>query len=306
MRGQLSLRPVEGFAFVSRRRLTNLTPYLFVLPSLFLTLAFVAGPTLAGFGLSLTDWDLRGTPQFVGIENYLRFPSDPRFGQSVTNTLFFTAALVALVIGIGFLLAVLLDNRVRGIGIYRTAVITPLVVTPVAASTLWLWVYNPQVGLVNGLLGALGIDGPDWLFDTTLAMPAVIFMTVWMEVGFAVIIFLAAFQTVPRELHEAAEIDGATQLQQWRHITAPLVAPATLLLVIVMSIRGFQAFDQFYVMTKGGPLGSTRTLSLYVFETAFRSTEVGYATAMAWFLALLVFLIVFVQWRLRRRWVYGE
>ena len=279
---------------------------LFVLPSLALTLVFVAAPTLAGFGLSFTDWDLRREPDWVGVDNYAKLPSDPRFVQSVGNTFVFSVALVVLVITIGFLLAILLDNRVRGIGLYRTAVITPLVVTPVAASAIWAWVYNPEVGLLNGFLGALGIDGPRWLNDPSLALPAVIVMTVWMEVGFAVIIFLAAFQTVPRELHEAAQIDGANQWQRWRHITAPLVAPATLLLMIVLTIRGFQAFDQFYVMTEGGPLGSTRTMALSIFETAFRDLDVGYATAMAWCLALAIFLIILVQWRLRRRWVYGE
>jgi multiple sugar transport system permease protein len=227
---------------------------------------------------------------------------DERFGGAIVNTLYFTAASVPLTMGLGLLIALLLNNQIRARGFFRTLFYLPVVTPLVIAAIIWKWVYEVDFGLANYYLQRLGlIDEPlRWLSDPTLAMPAVIVMIVWKAVGFNMIIYLAGLQAIPNEYYEAADVDGAGPWQRFRRITLPLVAPTTLFLLVLNMIGSMKSFEQLFVMTQGGPPGpggATTTVVYWIYQQAFVYFRMGYASALAYVLFILMFALAMVQFR---------
>jgi multiple sugar transport system permease protein len=299
---------------MGRRRLREmLEGYAFIAPWLLGFLLLTAGPMLASLYISGTSWTMLSSPQWVGAENYVRlFTDDPLFVESLWNTLYYVALSVPLSLLCSLGLALLLHQKVRGIGIFRTIFFLPSITNMVAVAVLWLWIFNPEYGLLNLLLQKVGIAGPLWLQSPAWAKPALVVMSLW-GTGGTMIIFLAALQGIPHELHEAASLDGAGSLQRFLHITLPMISPAFFFNLIVGIIGSFQVFTQAYVMTgtaqpgsEGGPANATLFVVLYLYKKAFQEFKMGYASALAWVLFAIILVFTFVQWRMSKRWIYYE
>jgi multiple sugar transport system permease protein len=298
------------------RRQTYLKPaareaiaaYLFLLPNLVGFLVFTVLAVVASAAISLTNWDLLSAPDFVGLDNYRTLlTNDPLFRRVLVNTAYFTGASVPLAIVISLALALALNQGIRGLPIFRAAYFMPVITAMVVVALIWRWFYNPDFGVLNYLLLKLGIrNPPNWLADRRWAMPAVIIMAVWKQLGYNMVIFLAGLQAIPDNLYEAAAIDGAGRWARFRHITLPLLTPTTFFILIVSLIGSLQVFDAVLVLTGGGPANATRTIVFHIWEQAFQFLKMGYAAAVAWILFFLIFAITLVQWWLQRRWVYYE
>ncbi|WP_224362926.1 carbohydrate ABC transporter permease [Hyalangium versicolor] len=282
--------------------------WAFVSPALFMIAVFFLLPVLAALGLSLTDFDIYALARldnlrFVGGDNYLRLLQTPLFWKALGNTLYFVVAGVPLSIGASLAAALLLHSAVaRGKAFFRTALFAPVVTTLVAVAVIWNYLLHTRYGLINDLLGRIGIHPIDWLGDPRWSMPAIILFAVWKNFGFNMVIFLAALQSIPEELYEAARIEGATGLQQLRFVTLPSLAP-TLVLVSILTMAGyFQLFAEPYVMTQGGPLQSTTSVLYFMYEEGFKWWNLGSASAVAFLLFLLMFGVTAVQSFALRRW----
>lgn len=282
--------------------------WLFVSPALIMLAVFFFLPVLAAFGLSLTDFDIYALSRlenlrFVGGGNYLRLLQTPFFWKALGNTIFFVIAGVPLSIMVSLAAALLLHSAVaRGKAIFRTALFAPVVTTLVAVAVIWKYLFHTRYGLINSVLGWVGIDPVDWLGDPDWAMPAIILFAVWKNFGFNMVIFLAALQTIPEELYEASRIEGATAPQQLRFVTLPALAP-TLVLVSTLTMAGyFQLFAEPYVMTQGGPLQSTTSVLYFMYEEGFKWWNLGSASAVAFLLFLLIAAVTTVQLFALRRW----
>ncbi len=284
----------------------NLIGWAFALPFVVVFLLFMAGPIVASGLLSFTDFglaDLRnplGT-DFIGVENYAALFGDPKFRTALLNTAYFVVVGVpaTLLLGLGAALAL---NRgiTRFRTLFRVGYYLPVVTSIVAIAVVWRFVLNPDQGLLNLALGSIGIEGPNWLADPALAMPSIIAMAVWRNLGFAMIVFLAGLQTIPRELYEAASMDGAGRWRQLRHVTVPLLRPTILFISVVTTIGYLQLFEEPFVMTDGGPLDKTLSISMYMYQQGFEFFHQGYAAAIAWILFLIVAVVAFVQFRILR------
>lgn len=274
---------------------------LFLLPGLGGLLLFTVLPILASLLLTFFEWDLLTAPEFVGLGNYARLLGDAEFWAALRHTLGFIAGYLPLVLLLGLGVALALNAPLRGIGLIRTAFFLPVVSSWVAVALLWSWLFNPRYGLINYLLGLAGLPQPGWLFDPTWAMPAVVLTSVWKDLGFVVVLFLAGLQAIPQEYYEAASLDGAGRWASLRAITLPLLAPTTFFVTIISLINSFQVFDQVWVMTEGGPAGSTTVLVERVVRHAFSYGEMGYAATISWAIFALVFIVTLVQLRLQRR-----
>jgi multiple sugar transport system permease protein len=279
--------------------------YFFIAPWLLLVLAFQLGPVIASFLLSFTEWHFVGGPEWVGGANYAAVAKDPLFLKTVQNTLYFALGSVPLNLIVGFGLAALLNRWRRGATLFRTIFFLPVVVSGVAVTLIWGWLFNSQYGLINQTLALFGVEGPSWLGDDQWAMPALILMSLW-SVGGNMVIYLAALQRLPRDLYEAAALDGAGWWHSVTRITMPLVSPVTLFLTVVGVINAFQLFTPAYILTKGGPNNATLTTALYVYLNAFRWNNMGGAAVMAWLLCLVIVGITVVQLVSSRIWVYYE
>lgn len=287
------------------RRREALSFYLCISPWLIGFVLFTAGPMLASLWLSLTDWNLLTPPRFIGLENYERLlTNDPRFLQAVKVTLAYTLAYVPLEMVGALLIALLLNQPLRGMRVFRTIFYLPSVLAGVAYIVLWMWLLNPEVGLVNTLLRALGVDDPPrWLLSEQWALPALVLMSLW-GLGRTVIIYLAGLKGIPAELHEAAALDGAGVVARLFYVTVPLLTP-TILFNLVLSIIGtFQTYTQAVVATDGGPRDATLFLMLYLYHKAFRDLEMGYASALAWVLFLAILALTLLVFRSSVAWVY--
>jgi multiple sugar transport system permease protein len=279
--------------------------YFFIAPWFLLVLLFQVGPVVASFLLSFTEWRFVGSPEWVGLANYEEVAQDPLFTKTIQNTIYFAVGSVPLNLMVGFALAALLNRWRRGATIFRTIFFLPVVVSGVAVTLIWGWLFNNQYGLINQSLALFGIDGPSWLGDARWAMPALILMNLW-SVGGNMVVYLAALQRLPRDLFEAAALDGAGWWQKLTRLTLPLVSPVTLFLTIVGVINAFQLFTPAYILTRGGPNNATLTTALYVYLNAFRWNNLGAATVMAWLLCLVIVGITVVQLVSSRIWVYYE
>ncbi|TMK59077.1 MAG: sugar ABC transporter permease [Actinobacteria bacterium] len=279
------------------------TAYLFNAPGLVLFAVFTVYAVSVAFWLSFQDWDSiknAGTP--VGFDNYRAVLHDTAWWAAMGHTAYFTfgAMLPAMAIGLG--LASLLNTKIRGLGLFRTAFYLPAITPLVIATLLWKWVYNGDYGLANYyLLKFHLISQPlQFLSSEKLAMPAIIVMQIWLNVGFNMVVYLAGLQSIPAELYEAAEVDGASAWQRLRRITFPLLLPTTIFLLVFQTILGMQTFDQIFVMTNGGPPGpggATTTVTYYIWLNAFRYFKMGYASALAWTLFAVIFVVSLTQFR---------
>ncbi len=277
----------------------------FLLPSLAGLLIFMVGPILASLGLSFSSWDplLPSKFNFVGLKNFIDILTDEQFWAALTHTFLYLVGYIPLVMVTGLGAALLLNRRLKGQSLFRAAFFTPVISAWVAVALLWTWIFNPQYGLVNFILGLVGIQGPTWLFDPNWAMPAIILTSVWKDTGYLMAMFLNGLQNIPDEYYEAAAIDGASPWARFRHITLPMLSPTTFFALIISLISSFQVFDQVWIMTAGGPAGATTTLVERIVNNAFHYGNMGYAAGLSWVLFLLVFVATVIQSRLQKQWV---
>ncbi len=278
--------------------------YLFLAPVLITFAIFTVFAVGYAFYLSFHEWNiLEPAKPFVGLDNYRRLLEDGRFGQSILNTGYYTLASVPLTMGLGLLIALLLNARIRARGLFRALFYLPVVTPLVIASIIWKWVYNGDYGLLNYYLIQLGvIDRPLlWLSDRNLAMPAVILTSVWKSVGFAMVVYLAGLQSIPEDYYDAAKVDGANGLRRLKDITLPLLSTTTFFLAVVSVLGSFQVFTQIFVMTNGGPLRRTTTIVYHIYQTAFRNFDMGYAAAMAFAMFAMMFVFTLLQMRFLAR-----
>jgi multiple sugar transport system permease protein len=274
--------------------------YLFLLPNISGFLCFTLLPVVASFVLVFFEWDVLTTPKFVGLLNFITLLKDKDFWYYLYNTLFFMLA-IPLNMAVSLFLAILVNQKLKGITLFRTIYFLPVISPIVAVALLWRWIYNPDFGLLNSFLRLFITHPPEWLSSTTWAKPAIIIMSVWQGCGYTMLLYLAALQSIPEELYEAARIDGATAWQQFKNITWPMLSFVNFFIVIMGIISGFQAFGVQYVMTGGGPAGSTTTIVYYIYNNAFQWFKMGYASAIAWVLFLLVFGFTLLQWKLSKK-----
>jgi ABC-type sugar transport system permease subunit len=287
------------------RRPELLWGYLFILPNIIGFLCFTLGPIVVSFLLMFTDWTIIRPPNFVGLENFRRLATDEVFVAALGNTFLYVLLYVPLVTIFAFLLAILMDRKLRGIALYRTVFFMPSVAMFVAVALLWQFLYQPSTGVVNYYLGQLGLPTPAWLSDKRWALSAIAFMNIWRHVGYYAVIFLAGLQSVPTDLYEAAAVDGANAWIRLRRITVPLVQPTTFFVLVIALIEAFQLFGEPYVLTQGGPGYATTTLVYVIYRNAFEGFRMGYAAAQSWVLFLIIFVVTFIQWRLNRERNYG-
>lgn len=292
-------------ARLSATRREALTFYLCISPWLVGLLLFVLGPTLVSLGISFTRWDLLTPPRFVGLRNYERMLNDPLFWQSLKVTALYTLLYVPTELVGGLALALLMNQRVPGIAVFRTIFYLPSVISGVAFVVVWMWIFHPEAGLLNLALAQVGITGPRWLTDPRTALSALWLMSLW-GLGRTAVIYLAGLKGVPKELHEAAVIDGATSWQAFRHVTIPLLTPTIFFNLILSLIATFQTFTSAFVATNGGPLDATLFFVLYLYRQAFERFSMGYASALAWVLFVIILSLTLLVVRSADRWVYYE
>jgi len=280
--------------------------YLFLAPAMTAILIFFALPILAAFLMSFTDFDIYSLgdwsrARFIGLDNYWNLLKDPLFWKALKNTFYFVLVGGPLSITVSLGAAVLLNSKlVQFKGLFRLAFFAPVVTTLVAVAVVWRYVYHPRFGLMNYLLGFFGINPVDWLGDPTWAMPALIILAVWKNFGYNMIIFIAGLQNIPEELYEAAKMDGAGPFQQFWNITLPMLAPTTLFVAIITMIGYFQFFAEPYVMTQGGPLNSTLSIVLLMYQEGFRAWRMGYSAAVAFVLFFIILIGSLIQFRLQK------
>jgi multiple sugar transport system permease protein len=291
----------------------NLAGFTFIAPWIIGFLVFTAGPMIASLVMSLHSWTLLSSPEWAGLENYRRIlGDDPLFTISLWNTAYYVFISVPLGIIVSLGLALLLNRKTRGMGLFRTIAFIPSITNIVAVSVLWLWLFNPEYGLLNAGLRLIGIDGILWLQSENWAKPALIIMSLW-SVGGSTIIFLAALQGIPADLYEAASLDGAGSWSRFFHVTLPMISPAMFFSLVMATIGSFQVFSQAFVMTgaaqpgaEGGPNNATLFLVLYLYKKAFLEFKMGYAAALAWILFFIILVFTLLQQRLAKRWVFYE
>jgi multiple sugar transport system permease protein len=238
---------------------------------------------------------LRGEPTFIGLANYEFLFTAEDFWQAMWNTLYFSVGSIPTGMAIALFIAILLNRPLRGLAIYRTAFFLPTITSLVAVSVVWLWIYHPDVGLMNYALSLLGLPGARWLNEPRSAMPALIILGIWRGLGYNVIIYLAGLQNIPQHLYEAAKMDGANRWQLFRHVTWPLLTPTTFFILIIAVINSFQSFTQIHVMTQGGPLGTTTVIVYYLYQQAFQQFNMGYGSAIAVVLFAIILVLTLIQ-----------
>lgn len=286
------------------RRQETLLALLLILPSTLGILAFAVLPIAASLGISMTDWGGLSKPNFVGFQNYATALQDPRATSALSHTLIYVLLAVPTGLAISLTLAVWINNLKAGWlrTVFRTVYYLPMVTIGVAVALLWQVLLAPQ-GLVNLVLGWLGVNGPNWLGSPAWVLPAVAVFSVWQGSGQGIILFLASLASVPKDLYEAAQLDGAKPFEAFRYITLPMISP-TIFLVLVLSLIGaLQVFEAVLVLSNGGPGDSSTTVALYIYKTAFTFFKMGYASALAWLLAVILITLMVVQWRNQSKWV---
>lgn len=280
--------------------------YAFILPWIIGFVVFIGGPIVASFGLSFFRWKMIAPPRFLGLTHYINMvTTDELFRIAIWVTFKFVVISVPIgqILALG--LALLLNQRVRFLGFWRTAFYLPAVISGVAGSVIWVWMYHTELGIVNHGLQLLGLEGRNWLYDKPLVLGSLIVKSLW-NIGVPMVIYLAALQGLPQRLYEAADIDGAGEMSKFFSITLPMISSAIFFNLVMGIITAVQTFAEPYVMTGGGPDNATLFLALHLYQSAFHFLEMGYASAMAWIMFLLIFGLTVFQFRLANRWVYYE
>jgi multiple sugar transport system permease protein len=307
LRAALALRWRAARSESEIRRGDGRVALLFLLPDLLGFIVFTLVGILGTLGISFLNWNLVARPSWVGFSNYSRVLHDALFWQVLGNTVYYTVGVVPLSTALGLLVALGLNRKLPGRTVLRAAYFAPFITTLTAAALLWQWIFDPQRGLIDSVLYMVGVtDPPGWLNSSRWAMPALIIFGVWRQMGFSMVLFLAALQGVPRTLLEAATVDGANAWQRFRHVTVPMISPTTFFVVIITTIGSFQLFDQAYILTNGrfSPNNATNTLVGYLYQQAFVYLDMGAASATAWALFIIIFAVTIVQLIGQRRWVY--
>ncbi|GAB3757101.1 carbohydrate ABC transporter permease [Microlunatus parietis] len=274
--------------------------WLMVAPALLHALLWIGVPVVAALILSLTSYDVLTPPRFIGLDNYVEALGDPVFRRAMANTAVYAFFTVPVAMAVALVIAVMLNTRLRGRAVFRTAIFLPQVTATIAVALVWLWIYEPRNGLANAVLSFFGLSGVNWLSSTTFAMPAVIVVGIWQGIGLKMLIYLAALQGLPRELFEAASVDGASRFRQFFSITVPLLRPATFFVFVTSVIGAFQSFDQIYILTDGGPANTTTMMTYEIYKSAFREFRMGYACAQSLILFVVLALLTLANRRLTR------
>ncbi len=289
-----------------QRRVTW-TAYGFLLPNLIGFLIFTFLPVLAALLISFSHWDLLRPPEWAGVANYQRLVGDPTFHRVLRNTFVYVLGTVPAQMVLALLVAMALNQRIPGRLVFRAAYFMPVVASTVAVALVWRWIFHADFGLLNSALFMLGVDDPPaWLQSTRWALPAIIIMSIWQQIGFSMVLFLAGLQSVPAHLYEAAKIDGASSWDRFVHITIPMLSSTTFFVLVISIINSFQVFDQAFIMTEGGPANATNTLVFNIYRYAFQFFQMGYAAAMAWVLFAIIFVVTVAQFRYQRQWVHYD
>jgi multiple sugar transport system permease protein len=268
--------------------------YLFIGPAIVLLTIFLLLPLISVVSLSFTNYNL-ATISWAGLDNYIHAFHDEVFLKSIQNTVFYAATNIPGQMILGLILALILNEKIRARGLYRTMYYFPVVTSMVVVAMVWLWIYEPSWGLLNQVLDKLHLPLQNWLSDTHMAMPAIVIMSVWKGTGNAMILFLAGLQGIPEELYESSKIDGANRWDRFLHITLPLLKPTTFFIFVMYCIWAFQVFDQVYIMTKGGPVWSTTTIVHQIYQNAFLYVDMGYASTFATILFVIVLAITIIN-----------
>jgi len=301
------IKNIKAFWQSPLRRNQALLGYLFVSPWALGFLIFGLYPIIMSMYYSLCRYDVLRIPQFIGLGNYRELiMEDPYFWKSIWNTVYYTFLRTPLVILGSLLLAVLVNNAVRGIRFFRTIYFIPSIITGVVLSSIWLWMLNPQYGLINTLLAFFDIQGPLWLQSPEWSKPSIIIMSLWSIGGGRMLVFLAALQGIPQQMYEVVDLDGGGWWKKFRYVTIPMVSPVIFLWTVLEIIFSFQVFTEAYVMTKGGPLNSTLFYNLYLYYKAFDDFSMGYASALAWLLLLFILMVTVIQFAVGQKMVYYE
>jgi multiple sugar transport system permease protein len=280
----------------------TITGYALILPTVIFFLVFIVFPIAYSIWLSFLNWDgMSPDPRYIGLRNYERLFSNDRFWNSMRVTAVYVIGLVPLRMAIALFLALLLNQKIRGLAFYRTLYFMPVVTSMVAVSMVFLWIFDPTWGIANYILNMFGLPSSQWLADPNTAMPSLILLSIWKSVGYEMVIYLAGLQGIPDVYYEAAKIDGAGRWAQLRHITWPLLAPTTFFILVTAIIGATQVFDSVFVMTQGGPLESTSVIVYFLYQEAFRFFHMGYAAAVAWVLFLVILALTLIQWKFLRR-----
>ncbi|MFS0724633.1 carbohydrate ABC transporter permease [Paenibacillus sp. 1P07SE] len=281
---------------------------LFTSPAILGFLLFTLGPMIASLALSLTDYNVfKSQTAWVGLDNYIRLfgGEDELFYQSLGVTFYFVLLRVPAVIIISFAVALLLNMNLKGKSVFRTIIYLPSIVPAVASAMIWMWLLNPDLGLINSALSAVGLPTSNWLYAENSVVPSVVLTTLW-GIGGTVIIFLAGLSGIPRQYYEAIEVDGGGWYSKLRHITIPMVTPTIFFNTIMTIIGSFQVFNEAYILTEGGPNNRSLFYVFYLWRTGFRDTEMGYASALAWVLFVIILFFTWLVFRSSKSWVYYE
>ncbi len=285
----------------------NLTIFAFTSPWIIGFLSFGIYPIIISFYYSLCQYDVLREPMFIGLENYRTiFYEDAYFWKTIWNTLYYTIFRVPINIFLSLLIAILLNRTLKASGLIRATFFLPSLISGVALSVIWIWIFNPQIGLLNTILAFFGLKGPLWLQDENWSKLSLVIMSTWSIGGGRMLVFLAALQNVNPNLYEALKLDGGNDLQCFWHITLPLISPVIFLWSVIEVIASMQIFTEAFIMTKGGPLESTLFYNLYLYNQAFENFNMGYASALAWILLVITLIITLAQFRLSKKYVYYD
>ena len=298
-----SIIPVKKARRFSMATQEAIAGWLFILPILLGFLVFVVFSIIYSLVISLMQWDLLTPQVFVGLKNYISAFKDERFWQVLYNTVYFVIGMVPTVLVFSMLIAIGINGKVNKLtGFFKISFFAPSITSTIAIGMIWLWIFNPTNGMINTILYSIGLtDVPQWLQSVIWAKPALIIMRVWQMCGYYMIMFLAGLQTIPPTLYEAAEVDGARKWKKFRYITVPMLSNTTFFVIIMLIIEAFNIFEAIFVMTEGRPAGTTNTLLYYIYYNGFRVYKMGYASALAWILFAIVFVLTLVQFRMQNK-----
>lgn len=279
--------------------------YGFIAPQYIGIICFVLIPTVTILVLCFTNWDMMSPIEFTGLANFKVILTSKRLWQSLGNTLLFLCGIIPITIALSLGLALLVDQKLTGLNVYKACYFLPMATSSVAITLVWFWIFAPNIGIINYVLSLAGIDGPVWLIDRIGSRWAIIIMSVWQNLGYYFLIFHAGLKSIPRDYYEAAKIDGANAVQRFFKITAPLLSPTLFFVVITMTINVCNLFQEPSVLTEGGPEYATYTIVMYIYDLAFRYFRMGEAAVVSLVLFVLLVIITIVQFKLSRKWVYS-